>query len=59
MKKINDELYHEVIYIHDTLLKLRHIAQSNQFPMLAYFIEMSWVEVSDILRSQFGHKHKN
>lgn len=29
MKKINDELYHEVIYIHDTLLKLRHIAQSN------------------------------
>lgn len=59
MKKNTDELYHEVLHIHDTLLHLRHIAQTNQFPMLAYFIEMAWVEVSDILRIQFGHKHKN
>lgn len=59
MKDKNPNLYQEVLYIHDTLLKLRQIAQTNQYPMLAYFIEMSWVEVSDILRTQFGHIHKN
>lgn len=59
MKEKNNNAYHEVLYIHDTLLKLRHIAQTNQYPMLAYFIEMAWVEVSDILRNQFGHIHKN
>lgn len=59
MKENNEKLYQEVIFIHDTLLKLRHIAQTNNYPMLAYFIEMAWVEVSDVLRMQFGQFPKN
>lgn len=59
MKENNEKLYQDVIYVHDTLLKLRHIAQTNHYPMLAYFIEMAWVEASDVLRTQFGQFPKN
>lgn len=59
MKESKERAYNELIHIHDTLLQLRHIAQNNQYPMLAYFIDMAWVEVSDILRTQFGQPTKN
>lgn len=59
MNESKEKLYDEVIYVHDTLLQLRHIAQTNQYPMLAYFIEMAWVEASDILRTQFTQMPKN
>ncbi len=59
MKADKEKSYHEIIYVHDKLLELRHIAQSNHYPMLAYFIEMAWVEASDILRSQSGRMTKN
>lgn len=59
MKENREQTYQELIYVHDTLLQLRQIAQNNRYPMLAYFIEMAWVEVSDVLRSQFGQPTKN
>lgn len=59
MKQSKENSYQEIIYVHDTLLKLRHIAQTNQYPMLAYFIEMAWVEASDVLRTQFGPSTRN
>ncbi|MDM7851285.1 hypothetical protein [Pseudochrobactrum kiredjianiae] len=51
MKESKEQAYQELIYVHDLLLQLRQIAQNNHYPMLAYFIEMAWVEVSDVLRS--------
>lgn len=59
MKENKEKSCHDIIYVHDTLLKLRHIAQTNEYPMLAYFIEMAWVEASDVLRTKFGHSAKN
>lgn len=59
MKETKEQAYQELTYVHDSLLQLRQIAQNNRHPMLAYFIEMAWVEVSDVLRSQFGQPTKN
>lgn len=59
MPKNKDKLYQDVLYVHDTLLKLRHIAQADNYPMLAYFIEMAWIEASDILRTEFGQMPRN
>ncbi|WP_439272342.1 hypothetical protein [Pseudochrobactrum sp. HB0163] len=59
MKEDKEKSYHEIMKVHDKLLELRHIAQKNNYPMLAYFIEMAWVEASDILRNQSGHTSRN
>lgn len=59
MKQNKEQAYQDLNYVHDALLQLRQIAQNNQYPMLAYFIEMAWVEVSDVLRTQYGKPTRN
>jgi hypothetical protein len=50
-------------YIQSMLGQLRTMAQAERCDMLAYFIEMSYVEASDIIRgerpSNTGNRHRH
>ncbi len=52
-----------VVYLHAMLGELRSMAEAEQFDMLAYLIDMAYIEAGDIVRgkrpSRVGNQQGN